>query len=325
MTQPPKQSWEGYTRVTVSVCAYVRSLSRRYPLNRSTFRNQTCLYFRLINNLIQKRKKLKQSEYRWGKTQRRGSWRMSCRSYWPRQSWPMQNEYSISSTGTFSNCKNSTVYAVIPTLAPPAPHKTTTTKNPKNPKECVSDSQGITVSRLNHAGVALVMYIGYEFDTICDHWCFVLIRVPDFCIQLFQAFTFESIIHKSFRSFFFSFSSGRHCFFKLVHLGVCAACNVVFINTVDTESLTGPQAIAKAIKATIDSQPVPKTTVVHFKVSSQGITLTDNNRKWGTWDPWSSFIALFLLLFLCVCTCAMKGFDTVLHGEGDRPWLSISM
>ena len=59
----------------------------------------------------------------------------------------------------------------------------------------------------------------------------------------------------------------------------CAACNVVFINTVDTESLTGPQAIAKAIKATIDSQPAPKTTVVHFKVSSQGITLTDNNRK----------------------------------------------
>lgn len=58
-----------------------------------------------------------------------------------------------------------------------------------------------------------------------------------------------------------------------------AACNVIFINTVDTESLTGPQAIAKAIQTTIDSQPTLKTTVVHFKVSSQGITLTDNNRK----------------------------------------------
>ncbi|KAL8566605.1 hypothetical protein ACOMHN_054827 [Nucella lapillus] len=57
-----------------------------------------------------------------------------------------------------------------------------------------------------------------------------------------------------------------------------AACNVVFINTVDTESLTGPQAIAKAIKTTMET-PAPKTTVVHFKVSSQGITLTDNNRK----------------------------------------------
>ncbi|XP_070186097.1 tensin-3-like isoform X12 [Littorina saxatilis] len=58
-----------------------------------------------------------------------------------------------------------------------------------------------------------------------------------------------------------------------------AACNVIFINTVDTESLTGPQAIAKAIKGTIDAQGSLKTTVVHFKVSSQGITLTDNNRK----------------------------------------------
>ena len=47
------------------------------------------------------------------------------------------------------------------------------------------------------------------------------------------------------------------------------------------ESLTGPQAVAKAISDTIAgrAQP-PKTTVVHFKVSSQGITLTDNKRKW---------------------------------------------
>ncbi|KAL8587820.1 hypothetical protein ACOMHN_021038 [Nucella lapillus] len=58
-----------------------------------------------------------------------------------------------------------------------------------------------------------------------------------------------------------------------------AACNVIFINSVDTESLTGPQAIAKAIQMTIDSQASLKTTVVHFKVSNQGITLTDNNRK----------------------------------------------
>ncbi|XP_076459014.1 tensin-3-like isoform X4 [Babylonia areolata] len=58
-----------------------------------------------------------------------------------------------------------------------------------------------------------------------------------------------------------------------------AACNVIFINSVDTESLTGPQAIAKAIQTTIDCQPSLKTTAVHFKVSNQGITLTDNNRK----------------------------------------------
>ncbi|KAK2174541.1 hypothetical protein NP493_795g01016 [Ridgeia piscesae] len=59
-----------------------------------------------------------------------------------------------------------------------------------------------------------------------------------------------------------------------------AACNVLYINSADMESLTGPQAVAKAISDTIAgrAQP-PKTTVVHFKVSSQGITLTDNKRK----------------------------------------------
>ncbi|KAL4217472.1 Tensin-3 [Mactra antiquata] len=57
-----------------------------------------------------------------------------------------------------------------------------------------------------------------------------------------------------------------------------AACNVVYLNSVDTESLTGPQAVAKACKVTFDNPP-PKTTHVHFKVSNQGITLTDNQRK----------------------------------------------
>ncbi|XP_058247880.1 tensin-1 isoform X5 [Hemibagrus wyckioides] len=58
-----------------------------------------------------------------------------------------------------------------------------------------------------------------------------------------------------------------------------AACNVLYINSVDMESLTGPQAIAKAISETMASNPAPSATVVHFKVSSQGITLTDNQRK----------------------------------------------
>ncbi|GAA6087559.1 tensin-1 isoform X3 [Tachysurus ichikawai] len=57
------------------------------------------------------------------------------------------------------------------------------------------------------------------------------------------------------------------------------ACNVLYINSVDMESLTGPQAIAKAISETMASNPGPTATVVHFKVSSQGITLTDNQRK----------------------------------------------
>ncbi|XP_035390594.1 tensin-1 isoform X2 [Electrophorus electricus] len=57
------------------------------------------------------------------------------------------------------------------------------------------------------------------------------------------------------------------------------ACNVLYINSVDMESLTGPQAIAKAISETMANSPAPTATIVHFKVSSQGITLTDNQRK----------------------------------------------
>jgi len=43
----------------------------------------------------------------------------------------------------------------------------------------------------------------------------------------------------------------------------------------DTESLTGPEAVTKATEFTLQLEPAPKTTVVHFKVSSEGITLTD--------------------------------------------------
>ncbi|XP_055360893.1 tensin-1 isoform X7 [Betta splendens] len=57
------------------------------------------------------------------------------------------------------------------------------------------------------------------------------------------------------------------------------ACNVLYINSVEMESLTGPQAVAKAISETLASAYPPAATVVHFKVSSQGITLTDNQRK----------------------------------------------
>uniref|UniRef100_A0A4W6F693 Uncharacterized protein n=1 Tax=Lates calcarifer TaxID=8187 RepID=A0A4W6F693_LATCA len=57
------------------------------------------------------------------------------------------------------------------------------------------------------------------------------------------------------------------------------ACNVLYINSVDMESLTGPQAIAKAISQTLATNPLPAATTVHFKVSTQGITLTDSQRK----------------------------------------------
>lgn len=54
---------------------------------------------------------------------------------------------------------------------------------------------------------------------------------------------------------------------------------MLYISSVEMESLTGPQAIAKAISETLAAPAPPTATVVHFKVSSQGITLTDNHRK----------------------------------------------
>ena len=57
------------------------------------------------------------------------------------------------------------------------------------------------------------------------------------------------------------------------------ACNVLFLNTVEMESLTGPQAIKKALTETLAKKPLPTAVPVHFKVSGQGITLTDNTRK----------------------------------------------
>ncbi|XP_059416597.1 tensin-1-like isoform X5 [Carassius carassius] len=57
------------------------------------------------------------------------------------------------------------------------------------------------------------------------------------------------------------------------------ACNVLYINSVDMESLTGPQAVAKAITETLAAKSSPTATIIHFKVSTQGITLTDNQRK----------------------------------------------
>lgn len=58
-----------------------------------------------------------------------------------------------------------------------------------------------------------------------------------------------------------------------------AACNVLYLFSVDTESLTGPQAVRKAIKLLFERRPLPTPTEVHFKVAQQGVTLTDNSRQ----------------------------------------------
>jgi tensin len=58
-----------------------------------------------------------------------------------------------------------------------------------------------------------------------------------------------------------------------------AACNVLYLVTVDMESLTGPQAVRKAVNELMAMRPQPAPTIVHFKVSSKGITLTDNHHR----------------------------------------------
>jgi len=60
-----------------------------------------------------------------------------------------------------------------------------------------------------------------------------------------------------------------------------AACLVVYINTVDVETLTGPEAVDRAINVTFDlmTRSTVTTTLAHFKLSGQGITLTDQRHR----------------------------------------------
>ncbi|XP_076828075.1 tensin-3 isoform X2 [Brachyhypopomus gauderio] len=76
-----------------------------------------------------------------------------------------------------------------------------------------------------------------------------------------------------------------------------AACNVWFLGSVEMESLTGSQAVQKATTDILSMDPPVTSTVVHFKVSSQGITLTDNQRK------------LFFRRHYAVCTVLFCALD----------------
>ncbi|TRY68229.1 hypothetical protein TCAL_04168 [Tigriopus californicus] len=58
-----------------------------------------------------------------------------------------------------------------------------------------------------------------------------------------------------------------------------AACNVIYLFTMDTDSLTGPVALKNTVSHLLINRPKSQTALVHFKVSGQGITLTDNMRK----------------------------------------------
>ncbi|KAM6399349.1 tensin-4 [Rhynochetos jubatus] len=58
-----------------------------------------------------------------------------------------------------------------------------------------------------------------------------------------------------------------------------AVCNVLYLNSVSTETLTGAPAIQKATSSTFELETLPTPTLVHFRVTEQGVTLTDVQRK----------------------------------------------
>ena len=61
------------------------------------------------------------------------------------------------------------------------------------------------------------------------------------------------------------------------------ASNFLFLNTVPTETLTGPCAVKKAVAATLEkhSKASITPTIVNFRVSQKGVTLTDVKRKYA--------------------------------------------
>ncbi|NXV58465.1 TENS3 protein, partial [Molothrus ater] len=96
-----------------------------------------------------------------------------------------------------------------------------------------------------------------------------------------------------------------------------AACNVWYLNSVEMESLTGYQAVQKALSLTLMQDPSPISTVVHFKVSAQGITLTDNQRKLFFRRHYSVNTVIFCALdpqdrnsltYFDCCPCRVFGF-----------------
>uniref|UniRef100_A0A8C6RFZ4 Tensin 4 n=1 Tax=Nannospalax galili TaxID=1026970 RepID=A0A8C6RFZ4_NANGA len=62
-------------------------------------------------------------------------------------------------------------------------------------------------------------------------------------------------------------------------LKISAGCHTLYLNSVSMETLSGALAVQKAISTTLEREVLPTPTVVHFKVTEQGITLTDVQRK----------------------------------------------
>uniref|UniRef100_A0A8D1BX07 PID domain-containing protein n=1 Tax=Sus scrofa TaxID=9823 RepID=A0A8D1BX07_PIG len=58
-----------------------------------------------------------------------------------------------------------------------------------------------------------------------------------------------------------------------------AGCHALYLSSVSVETLSGALAVQKAITTALETDVLPTPTVVHFKVTEQGITLTDVQRK----------------------------------------------
>ena len=70
-----------------------------------------------------------------------------------------------------------------------------------------------------------------------------------------------------------------HEFIYRLILELFVACNVLYLNNVDVESLSGQIAVNKALRSTFENADRLQATIVHFKVSNTGITLTDTKKK----------------------------------------------
>lgn len=62
-------------------------------------------------------------------------------------------------------------------------------------------------------------------------------------------------------------------------LKLSAGCHTLYLSSVSVETLSGALAVQKAISVMLERDVLPTPTVVHFKVTEQGITLTDVQRK----------------------------------------------
>ena len=66
---------------------------------------------------------------------------------------------------------------------------------------------------------------------------------------------------------------------QYLHPPPTPGCHARYLSSVSVETLSGALAVEKAISATLERDVLPTPTVVHFKVTEQGITLTDVQRK----------------------------------------------